>query len=108
MKYKNYEASIKYSDEDETFIGEVVNTYDILVFDGATVEEVKESFHAVVVEYIEDCQKEGKEPQKPFSGKFMTRINPALHQRVFIKAKKSGVSMNKFVEEALEEKVLSS
>lgn len=105
MKYKNFEASIKYSDEDETFIGEVINISDILVFDGATVEEVKESFHAVVDEYIEDCLKEGKEPQKPFSGKFMTRINPALHQRVFIKAKKSGISMNKFVEEALEEKV---
>src|SRR5690554_1160218 len=107
MKYKNYEAAIKYSDEDETFIGEVVSTYDILVFDGATVEEVKESFYAVVDEYIEDCEKEGKEPQKPFSGKFMTRINPSLHQRVFIKAKKSGVSMNKFVEEALEDKVSS-
>ncbi len=57
MKYKNYEAAIKYSDEDETFIGEVVDTSDILVFDGATAEEVKESFHAVVDEYIEDCSK---------------------------------------------------
>lgn len=29
MKYKGHEAAIKYSDEDETFIGEVVNTSDI-------------------------------------------------------------------------------
>lgn len=40
MKYKNHVASIKHSDEDETFIGEVANTSDILVFDGATVEKV--------------------------------------------------------------------
>jgi predicted HicB family RNase H-like nuclease len=66
---------------------------------------VRKSFYAVVDENLEDCEKEGKEPQKPFSGKFMTRIDPALHQRVFIKAKNSGVSMNKFVEEALKDKV---
>lgn len=105
MNYKGYEAVIQYSDEDETFIGEVVNTSDILVFDGSTVDEVKESFYAVVDEYIVDCLKEGKKPQKPFSGKFMTRINPSLHQNVFIRAKKVGISMNKFVEEALEEKI---
>jgi len=105
MKYKNYEAVIKYSDEDETFIGEVINTTDILVFDGATVDEVRASFYAVVDEYIDDCEKEGKKPQKPFSGKFMTRIKPALHQHVFIQAKKTGISLNKFVEEALEDKI---
>lgn len=52
MKYKNYEASIKYSDEDKIFIGEVVNASDILVFDGSTVEEVNASFHVVVDEYL--------------------------------------------------------
>jgi len=105
MKYKSYEAVIKYSDEDETFVGEVINTADILVFDGESVEEVRTSFKAVVDEYIEDCANEGKKPKKPFSGHFMTRINPALHQNIFVQAKKTGVSLNKFVEEALEEKV---
>lgn len=105
MKYKGYEAVVKYSDEDETFIGEVINTSDILVFDGDSVEEVHNSFRAVVDEYIEDCMNEGKKPQKPFSGQFMTRINPALHQNLFIKAKKTGVSLNKFVEKAIEEKI---
>lgn len=57
MKYKGYEAAIKYSDEDETFIGEVFNTSDILVFDGVTLEEMNASFHVVVDEYLEDCQK---------------------------------------------------
>ncbi|VAW45426.1 hypothetical protein MNBD_GAMMA02-166 [hydrothermal vent metagenome] len=105
MKHKGYEAVIKYSDEDETFIGEVINTSDILVFDGETVDEVRISFVSVVNEYLEDCEKEGKKPQKPFSGKFMTRINPALHQNIFVKARKTGVSLNKFVEKALEEKL---
>lgn len=105
MKYKGYEAIIKYSDEDETFIGEVINTQDILVFDGETVDEVRESFYAVVDEYLEDCEREGVKPQKPFSGQFITRLNPQLHQKLFIRAKQSGKSMNAFVEETLEEKL---
>jgi len=105
MKYKDYEAVINYSDEDETFIGEVINTSDILIFDGASVDEVKQSFVSVVDEYLDDCAKEGRKPMKPFSGKFMTRINPALHQNIIIQARKTGVSLNKFIEKALEEKM---
>ena len=105
MKHKGYEAIIKYSDEDETFIGEVINSQDILVFDGQTVDEVKGSFYSVVDEYLEDCKKEGVEPKKPFSGQFITRLKPDLHQKLFISAKKAGKSMNAFVEETLEEKL---
>jgi predicted HicB family RNase H-like nuclease len=76
-----------------------------LVFDGQTVNEVKKSFYSVVDEYIEDCAKEGVEPKKPFSGQFMTRLKPRLHQELFISAKKAGKSMNTFVEETLEEKL---
>ena len=105
MKYKGYEAVVKYSDEDETFVGEVINSQDILVFDGQTVDEVKQSFCSVVDGYLEDCSKEGLDPKKPFSGQFITRLKPMLHQKLFIRAKKSGKSMNAFVEEAIEEKL---
>ena len=105
MKYKGYVATVKYSDEDETFIGEVINSQDILVFDGQSVDEVKQSFHSVVDEYLEDCKKEGAEPKKPFSGQFITRLKPTLHQKLYISAKKAGISMNAYVEETLEEKL---
>jgi len=101
MKYKGYEAVIKYSDEDQTFIGEVINTRDILVFDGDNVSEVEVSFHSVVDEYIEDCLAENKEPSKPFSGQFVMRIKPELHRELFIKAKQSGMSLNAFVSKKL-------
>ena len=101
MKYKGYEAVIKYSDDDETFIGEVINTQDILVFDGEKVSEVEKSFHAVVDEYLDDCVAEGKDPNKPFSGQFLMRINPELHRSLTIIAKKSGKSLNGFVTEKL-------
>lgn len=101
MKYKGYESVIRYSDEDQTFIGEVINTRDILIFDGNNVSEVEASFHAVVDDYIEDCLAESKEPNKPFSGQFVMRINPELHRELFIKAKQAGLSLNAFVSKTL-------
>ena len=101
MNYKGYESVIKYTDEDQTFIGEVINTQDILVFDGDSVTEVEASFHAVVDDYIADCKAVSKEPNKPFSGQFVMRIKPNLHRELFIKAKQSGMSLNAFVSKKL-------
>ena len=103
MKYQGYEAVIRYSDEDETFVGEVINTRDILVFDGRDVEQIERSFHAVVDEYIEDCKRDGKEPNRPFSGQFVMRITPELHRELFLKAKQSGLSLNAFVNKKLDD-----
>ncbi|MCF6235638.1 MAG: type II toxin-antitoxin system HicB family antitoxin [Gammaproteobacteria bacterium] len=103
MKYKGYESVIRYSDEDQTFIGEVINTRDILVFDGNDVFEVEQSFHATVDEYIKDCAAEKKEPNKPFSGQFVMRIKPELHRNLFIRARQSGLSLNAFVSKKLSE-----
>lgn len=101
MKYKGYEAVIKYSDEDETFVGEVINTQDILVFDGSDVDEITQSFYSVVDEYLSDCALTEKEPNKPFSGQFLVRGNPELHRALVITAKKSGKSLNSFVTDKL-------
>ena len=105
MKYKGYEAVVKYSDEDETFIGEVINTRDMLVFDGNDVTEIEQSFHAVVDDYLEDCDKEDREPNKPFSGQFVMRVDPKLHRELFIRAKHSGQSLNAYVQGKLSQAV---
>ena len=105
MKYKCYEAVVRYSDEDETFVGEVINACDMLVFDGNNVSEVEQSFHAVVDEYLEDCVREGREPEKPFSGQFVMRLDPNLHRSLFIHAKQSGQSLNAYVRDKLSQAV---
>lgn len=102
MKYKGYEAKIEYDDEDCLFVGRVINTKDIIAFDGVSVEELEQSFQAVIEEYLEDCKAIGKEPDKPFSGRFNLRISPELHQKISLLATKQNVSLNTFVEQALE------
>lgn len=101
MKYKGYEAMIEFDREDRLFIGRVINTHDVIAFDGASVDELEQSFHNVIDEYLEDCQAIGKSPDKPFSGRFNLRISPALHRQAVTQAEKEGISLNTLVERLL-------
>ena len=66
MIYKNYEAQISFSEEDEVFFGRVVNIErDIIAFDGYLVHELKQSFQAEIDYYLNDCKAVGKKTEKP-------------------------------------------
>jgi predicted HicB family RNase H-like nuclease len=76
--YKNYEAQISYSEEDEIFFGRIVNLErDMIAFDGVSVEELKQSFHAAIEEYLQDCKEAGKKPEKPILQKVASQLNYA-------------------------------
>jgi predicted HicB family RNase H-like nuclease len=102
MKYKGYEAIVEYDDDDRLFVGRVINTRDVIAFDGLSVDELEQSFHTAIDEYLEDCQAVGKAPDKPFSGRFNLRISPELHRQAVTKAESEGVSLNTLVENALQ------
>ncbi len=57
--------------------------------------------------YLEDCAALGREPTKPFKGTFNVRVGPELHKRASTKAAEQGVSLNNWVQTALEEKLAS-
>lgn len=101
MKYKGYEAAVDFDEDMEMFHGSVINTRDVITFYGRSVTELKKEFKASVDDYLEFCEQRGEEPDRPFSGNFVVRISPSLHQRLYSKAKKSGKSLNSLVEEKL-------
>lgn len=102
MIYKNYVAHIEFDDEAEIFFGEVINTRDIITFQGTTVKELKKAFKESVEDYLDFCKKRNEKPDKPFSGKFNLRLEPELHREVYIAAKESGKSLNQWVKEVIE------
>ena len=101
MKYKGYIGMVEYDDEAHIFHGEVVNTRDVITFEGESVQEIEQAFHGSVDDYIDWCREDGVEPEKPYSGTFTVRLSPELHSRVAIAAKKAHISINKLVEHAL-------
>ena len=101
MQYKGYSGRVEYDDEAEIFHGEVINTRDVITFQGKSVEEIKQAFRDSVEDYLEYCAKLGQEPEKPFTGKFMLRIPPDLHRKIYVAAKQSGESINAWIKEQL-------
>ena len=102
MEYNGFLARIEYDSDDGVFYGIVSNTVDTIHFEGGSVEELEREFKNSVEAHLEFCRKMNREPQKPFSGKFVVRIPPELHRRTALAAQKSGRSMNMFVKEAIE------
>jgi predicted HicB family RNase H-like nuclease len=102
MEYQGYVGRVEFDDEASIFHGEVVNTRDVITFQGATVEQLRIAFHDPVEDYLAFCKKRGEEPEKPYSGQFVTRVNPALHRRISIAATLAGKSLNAWVAEQLD------
>ncbi|MUG96597.1 toxin-antitoxin system HicB family antitoxin [Scytonema sp. UIC 10036] len=101
MKYKEYSAIVEFDETAEIFHGEVINIRDVITFQGRSVDELKQAFADSVDDYLDFCRERGEEPDKPFSGKFMVRIDPSLHKKIVAKAKKEGQSLNSLVEKSL-------
>lgn len=102
MEYKGYVGKVEFDDEAGIFHGEVVNTRDVITFQGASVAELKKAFRDSVEDYLAFCQERSEEPEKPFSGQFVTRVSPDLHRRINLAATLSGKSLNAWVTEQLE------
>ncbi len=97
LNYKGYTGQVVYDDEVRIFHGEVIDTRDVITFQGRSVEEIEKAFRDSVDDYLEFCKQRGEQPDKPFSGKFVIRMTPQLHHKLFLKARRSGKSLNKWV-----------
>lgn len=102
MRHEEYIAEIKYDDDAEIFHGEVINTRDVITFQGASVRALKKEFKNSIEDYLEFCKKRGESPDRPFSGKFNLRIDPEKHKDIVIEATRRGMSINDFCNESLD------
>ena len=102
MEYKGYVGKVEFDDEAGIFHGEVLDTRDVITFQGQSVAELKTAFEESIDDYLAFCKQRGEEPNKPFSGQFITRIPPELHRQVNLAASISGKSLNAWVVEQLQ------
>ena len=105
MEYKGYIGKVEFDDVAGIFHGEVVNTRDVITFQGHSVAQLKKAFRDSVQDYLAFCAERGEEPDKPFSGHFVTRIPPELHRQVNVAASLSGKSLNAWVTDQLQSAV---
>src|ERR1035437_6019315 len=79
MRYKGYVCRINLDARDQILVG-------CLLGIGDSVTELHSAFEEAVDDYIANCDKLGRTPEKPASGKLMWRVAPNVHSDALIAA----------------------
>ena len=101
MQYRGYAARIEFDEDDRIFVGHLAGIKDIVGFHGTTVDELEQAFHESVDAYIAINQEQGRQPQKPYSGRLMLRVSPEVHSAVATAAGVEGKSITQWASEVL-------
>ena len=101
--YDGYIAQPEIDEEDGIISGSVMGIRDAITFQGKTVEEAKKAFHEAVDAYKALCKKEGKEPERPFSGNILFRTTPEVHKAISRAAQLKGQRVNAWMNTILAE-----
>ncbi len=105
ISYKGYQASVEY--DDGVLFVKVLHIDDLLVGECVSAADAPKVMQELIDSYIEDCVELGREPTKPFKGTFNVRVGPELHRLAAIRAAEEGVSLNSWVQSAVESKLAS-
>lgn len=105
LEYKGYKGHVELDEEVGVLHGEVLDTRDVITFEGTSVEEIERAFRESIDDYLEFCAERGEEPDRPFSGRLMVRLPPDLHRRLHIEAKRLEKSLNQLITERLQKAV---
>jgi predicted HicB family RNase H-like nuclease len=101
-----YPKFVEWSTEDKCFIGRCPDLFDGGVH-GTDEAQVYKRLVEVSLKWVQILQGGGSQLPKTrgrseYSGKFIVRVSPAMHQRLVLKAKVSGESLNAFVARSLQ------
>lgn len=93
MEYKGFHATLNRVDfENETFLFEIVDADEELIFEGVSFSRLKSEMRRLVDEYIA----RGGEP-KYYPGRFLFRITPELQHHADVAARQAGMSLNEWL-----------
>lgn len=103
---RRYLKVIEWSDEDDCYIGSAPPVIGRACH-GPTEARVLEQLTRIVEEWVEIFLREGRPlpppaRRKTYSGKFVVRVSPELHQKAALKAGSRNESLNQFVADAIE------
>ena len=102
LEHKGYIGTVNYDDEVGIFYGEVTNSKDILSFQGYSLRQVKKAFRDSIEDYLKLCTEQGQELDTPFSGRFLVRLTPEQHRKIYNAANSTHKNFDSWVVEVLE------
>lgn len=105
MSYNGYTGSVHFNAADDVFYGKIEGINDLITFEGKTVAGLKKAFQDSVADYVETCKRYHKETEKSYRGSFNVRITPDLHKKAKNAALNLGLSLNQFIQKAVEDEL---
>ena len=103
MTIDGYRAVISYDPEIELFRGEFVGLNGGADFYARDPKGLKREGAISLKVFLDACAEDGVEARRPFSGKFVLRLDPKTHEAVALAAAASGLSINQWAAETLDE-----
>lgn len=104
FQYKGYTGTMDYSEEQQSYYGEIIGITDILTFEGLTHEAAYEDFKEVIDEYLAICLEKNIKPCKP-PAKFTITIPPELYAQAHQQAEHKGIPVQTFMENAVQQAI---
>ena len=102
LEYKGYKGSVEYSLQDDCLHGKVQGIRkSLILYEGMSLDELRQDFQAGVDSYLEACQADGIEPEKPYSGKLNLTMPSEIHAQVAAKAAANGFTINEYINTAI-------
>lgn len=103
MIIDGYRAVIHYDPEIEMFRGEFAGLNGGADFYARDIDGLRREGEISLKVFLEACEEDGVSPRRQFSGKFMLRVDPRVHEEVAFAAAAQGKSLNQWVAELLEQ-----
>jgi predicted HicB family RNase H-like nuclease len=70
LQYKDYSATVPFSNKDDVFYGKAIDINELITFEGALVKKFKKAFRAAIDDYLLPCKELSKTPDKTYKGSF--------------------------------------
>lgn len=103
MNINGYQAVINYDPDIDMFRGEFLGLNDGADFYARDIKGLHQKGELSLRIFLEADEKDGVEPGKNFSGKFMLPLDPETHQAAAIAAASHGQSLNQWVASAIKQ-----
>ena len=105
LKNDHYTYRVTWSEDDNEYVGLCVE-FPSLSWLAGTPEAALKGIRKVVADVVKDMHEKGEAvPEaiacKRYSGKFIVRILPTVHQNLAIQAAEAGVSLNRLASSKL-------
>ena len=102
MEYKGYRAAVTFDDGVGVFFGTVVDTRDVITFEGDSVEQLRREFKFSVDDYLDACREWGRDPDKPYSGEISFKVSSKVHRTADAAARSEGKTLEEWLAKTLE------